>query len=252
MITASLRGRCGNMMFQTAAVIAHAKRTFIDYALPAVSGKRNQFHYCFQKQVPIIDHTSSEYLSIPRYREQQFGVYNPIPDNPHLCLQGYFQSEKYFKGYENEVKRILDIPLVPDIMGLDLVSIHVRRGDYLRFPDKYPQVTDKYLNEAMECFPGKTFLVFSDDLEHCRLRFRGKQFIFAPEPIGEKNDLGLMASCSHNIICNSTFSWWASYLNPNPNKMIIAPHEDDWFGEKYKKVLSAQDIMPKTWIKIRY
>jgi hypothetical protein len=250
MITARLRGQTGNQMFIVAAAVAHALKNNTDFAFPSTSGKRNQFIFMFQSKFPSVDSLYLREMLV--YQEQKFGEYNPIPDGHHMCIQGYFQSERYFKEYKDQILPMFKIPRY-DFVEPGTVSIHVRRKDYItQWQNKYPQPTDKYWDEAIAHFPESRFLVFSDDIEWCRNKWKGDRFIFTNEPRGEISDLGLMASCDHHIIMNSTFGWWGAYLGHNPDKTVIAPHKDNWFTDKYKEVLSSEDIIPKEWKQIKY
>ena len=91
----------------------------------------------------------------------------------------------------------------------------------------------------------ENFIIFSDDIKWCKNNFIGDKFTFIE---GEKDyiDLWLMSLCNHNIIANSSFSWWGAWLNQNPNKKVIAPI--NWFGPEKK--LNPKDIYCKNWIKI--
>lgn len=248
MITCTFRGQLGNQMFQVATAIAHAIRMNTAYAFPERSGKRGQFPFMF----PELSSISKEDLrwEFKNHREPRFGVYDPIPLENNLNLQGYWQSEKYFKEYRKEIIELFNIPSFE--IKRNVISLHIRRGDSLKFIDKLPQPTDKYLNEALEYFPNHQVLVFSDDLQWCKEKFKGERFIFDEGDSDAKQTLGRMASCENQIIVNSTFSWMAAWLNKNPNKTVICPHSDSWFGDNWKHKLSAQDIPCDDWIKIKY
>ena len=134
------------------------------------------------------------------------------------------------------------------------VSMHIRRGDYLTDKNAciYGDIcTDAYYEQAIKLIKEKvnnpTFLLFSDDIEYVK-----KNFIIENAIYVEKNhfstyedwyDMFLMSKCEHNIIANSTFSWWGAWLNQNPEKIVIAPRR--WIN-KY----DYMDIYPKEWIKI--
>ena len=137
----------------------------------------------------------------------------------------YFQDEKWFIKFEPVIRKMFGA----GIGSRPEVSIHVRRGDYLKL-ELYTNLADNtdYYERAMAMFPPDTkYLVFSDDIEYCKNRFVGDQFSFS-EGLNEVQDLNQMASCKHNIIANSTFSWWAAWLNPNPDKIIISPERSHW------------------------
>ena len=174
MITCSLRGNLGNQMFIAATVIAHALRMDTNYAFPPRSGKRDQFPFMFT-ELPMMMGNRELDDSANVYRESRFGIYESLPNKKHLHLQGYFQSEKYFKEYRKEIIEAFNIPVFET--KKNIVSLHIRRGDSLKFVDKLPQPTDKYLNESLEHFPNHQVLVFSDDMTWCREKFKGEKFL---------------------------------------------------------------------------
>lgn len=157
-----------------------------------------------------------------------------------MVLDGYFQQVAYLKKerfvaafdiperkrkrYELEFGNWLSRP--------DVTAIHVRRGDYLRLSHCHPFVGERYFINCLEYLPEvRDFLVFSDDIAWCKTFFRGtfpdRRFRFV-EGMDLLDDFHLQSLCQNNIISNSSFSWWAAYLNRNPSKRILAP--DKWFG----------------------
>ena len=156
-------------------------------------------------------------------------------NNP-VYLDGYWQNELYFSA----IRELLLVELSPNCSMNDLscanlesikennsVSLHVRRGDYLNLKDINVLDVD-YYKKAVE-FVRKnvekpTFFIFSDDLEWCKnsLGFLD-DCIYVDYTETEIDDLKLMSFCRHNIIANSSFSWWGAWLNKNPNKTVIAP-----------------------------
>ena len=126
-----------------------------------------------------------------------------------------------------------------------MVSVHVRRGDYTKLQDHHPLCTVEYYEKAMAMFKDHSFLVFSNDIEWCKENIKGPRVMYSEEESAAK-DLQLMASCDHNIIANSSFSWWGAWLNDNQNKKVIAP--SNWFGPTCDH--SSKDIVPETWIRI--
>lgn len=167
-----------------------------------------------------------------------------------LCRGGvipdiYLQSEEFFKEYAEEIKKLYgeDIGWIPE------VAIHVRRGDYVNNSFYVDLFANGYYERAMALFPDKQFLVFSDDIEWCKQQevFKGCSF---SEGNDEITDMNLMASCSGNIIANSSFSWWAAYLNPNHGK-VVAPK--DWYTltsptDGHTRVPSTE--LPSSWIRV--
>lgn len=240
-------GRMGNQMFIIATTIAYALREGSEYHIPFKSGRRDQFdcyfpHLCFHLD-------TSQYQII---KEQQFGIHSPLPiidPDQNYKLQGYFQSEKYFKNYRREIFEAFLIPRYPT--QPNLVSIHIRRGDYVNLSRKHPLVDLAYVKDAMNHFRDHShtfFLVFSDDIQWCKENLVGDRIDYwmDPDPI---ESMSMMASCRHNIISNSTFSWWGAWLNQNSDKIVIAPKQ--WFGQQYQdRVLQTRDMIPENWITI--
>lgn len=180
---------------------------------------------------------------------------------------GYWQSEKYFKRYEKAIRKDFTFRNKPNKANLELlkviksvnsVSIHVRRGDYVN--DKKTKkfhgvLSTKYYKKAIEVINRKvekpTYFIFSNDIEWCKNNFKYLEKVYFVEGnIGDKNheDMRLMSNCKHNIIANSSFSWWGAWLNTNPNKIVIAPKK--WFIDYKAQKEIGDEIVPKTWIKI--
>lgn len=133
-----------------------------------------------------------------------------VPEGVEV-LTGLFQDVKYLD--EKIVKGLFKIrDEYRGRVSPGIVSIHVRRGDYLRFPHRHPFVGKRYLREAVARFPdGTQFLVFSDDVPWCKGFFKGGQFHYSTGK-SAVDDLMLMSWCDHHICSNSTFSWWGAYL----------------------------------------
>ena len=177
-----------------------------------------------------------------------------IFDWDDIYLEGYWQSEKYFRDVGNLLKKEFSLESVrrnrDNGYGLseeaerylnrieqgESVSVHVRRGDYLlpQNQDLFGNIcTDMYYENAvkkmMESRPDCTFYLFTNDNQWAaeRLRERKDFPIVLVELPGNRDyeTLMLMSRCKHNILANSSFSWWASYLNDNPDKQVIAPAE---------------------------
>ena len=139
----------------------------------------------------------------------------------------YVQNEDYFKEFSSEIKQRFGT----GIGHRPYVAIHVRRGDYVG-SDFHTNLTDTdYYDRAIELFHGKQFVVFSDDPEWCKQRFDDETKFQIVEGNDEIEDFNMMASCENMIIANSSFSWWAAYVNPNWNKRIIAPREETWYRD---------------------
>jgi hypothetical protein len=186
------------------------------------------------------------------YNEEDIHTFKPIPYTEGLVINGYWQSHKYF---ENNRDLILEL-FSPSQKHKDYieakytfdnptVSIHVRRGDYVNLPEHHPLCSLDYYDKSLNILKDKeyNYLVFSDDLEWCRLNFPSS-YTFVDEE--DYISLYMMSMCDHNIIANSTFSWWGAWLNTNEDKKVIYPKQ--WFGPMYSG--SIADRIPEDWIQI--
>lgn len=239
MISSYLMGGLGNFMFQISA--GYSKSIDMGQNFVVNPHKIQVVHRSIDKYInnvfeKIIIDPNFETNHI--YHEPNFH-FSPIPNfEAPTYLKGYFQSEKYFKHNKNEVLKLLTSELVIDQLkekykhelNKPTCSIHVRRGDYLNLSDHHPvQNMDYYIRAINEVGQDKTFLVFSDDISWCKNNFNFLKNVIYCENNEDYEDLYLMSLCSHNIIANSSFSWWGAWLNRNKNKKVIAPKK--WFGK---------------------
>ena len=177
-------------------------------------------------------------------------------NNKNVFLEGYFINPKYFINSKPRINLTINskvlsknISFFNKIISTSSVSIHVRRGDYIlkdQTNNKYPIYGVNYYKKAIEILSNElidtpTFFVFSDDIPWCKENFKWDNFYFACEQNKPYEDFHLMSICKHNIITNSTFSWWAAYLNKNTNKKVIAPKI--WHYES-----DTDDLLLKDWI----
>lgn len=233
--TSGYYGWLGNQMFQYAATKALSLRADTDCAFPK---NKPNLHQVFRLNA------KTQASPSPTYIEPYFH-YSPIPTNiKSLTLDGYFQSEKYFEDYKDEIRNEFTFRhskcSAPEI---NTVSIHVRRGDYLNLSDHHPVCSLDYYKEAMQRFPNHNFLVFSDDKSWCLENFKEDNVKISVNP-DPSYDLQLMSLCDHHIIANSSFSWWGAWLGKNKDKEVIAPKE--WFGPA-KTNHDTKDLCPKEW-----
>lgn len=185
-----------------------------------------------------------------------------ISDNSYL--EGYWGSEKYFKDSEEIIRKDFTFKNKPDVVNKKMitrikncesVSIHIRRGDYVRDKkthDFHGVCGLDYYRRALEYMTRKVkkpyFFVFSDDIKWAKQNLILKySCVYVDHNIGKKDyeDMRLMSMCEHNIIANSSFSWWGAWLNNNPNKIVIAPKK--WFANR---AINTKDLIPNTWIQI--
>jgi hypothetical protein len=192
--------------------------------------------------------------------EERFFAY----EGKHCYLEGFWQLEDYFKNIREMIISKLHfnydalshtaLEMSQKLMNQNSVSIHVRRGDYIDnkvYSNLYHECNEQYFLSAMtfisERVPDVKFYVFSDDVKWAKAQsFFGKcNFIEYGSASGSWNDLFLMSCCQHNIIANSSFSWWGAWLNQNPVKIVVGPKH--WFNIAR---LYDKSPMPKNWIKI--
>ena len=251
MVSCTLAGGLGNYLFQIAAAHCVAvKNNDVSMFDFDSSIRVHRSIKVYQDNILRNVKVGMPILKV-QYDEPSF-AYNELPYQEGMLLNGYFQSEKYLNR-----SLVLDLYSIDDVSKKYIhekygnnfdksVSIHIRRGDYLQRQDRHPVQSIDYYKNAIEYFDkSKKFYILSDDIEWCKLHFKGDQFKFIEN---EKDyiDLWIMSLCEHNIIANSSFSWWGAWLNQNPNKIVIAPK--NWFGPKKK--LDDKDLVPSRWIKI--
>ena len=196
------------------------------------------------------------------YKERpgdQYIFNNNIPKFKNGFLKGYWQSENYFTGTAELVKQSFafqhpnderNLAALQKINSLQSVSIHIRRGDYLIdgrncvLNSGYWQTAIAYIKKQ---FPHAVFFVFSDDIHWTKetLQINGAEFVDWNKAENSYWDMFLMSKCKHNIIANSSFSWWAAWLNDNKSKLVLTPQ--NWMPH----FSGSRDLIPKTWIKIK-
>lgn len=192
--------------------------------------------------------------------------------NPHyFALQkdayvdGYWQSEKYFIDSSEQIRKEFQFKnppspanqeLLSDINATNAISIHIRRTDYVDNGDLniHGVCSVDYYHQAIELMankmPDAVFYFFSDDIawvrQHLNIPYNNV-FVDINDGDTAYEDLRLMLSCKHHIIANSSFSWWGAWLNPNPDKIVIAPKK--WFANP-EMDKDAKTIVPDEWIRL--
>lgn len=232
-------GRKGNAMFQIAATIGYAKKYDVPFFFPEWEHQKEfslpESFFLPKKSI----HFSSE------IREARY-TYSDLPFQKDCSLSGYFQSWKYFDHCSDYIREIFTLrEKENNITFKGLCAVHVRRGDYLQFPDHHPTLDMSYYKAAMERVPASKFLIFSEDVQWCRENFVGPQFIVT-EPASSAIDFKMQMSCNHFIIGNSSFSWWAAWLGTHSDKVVIAPKK--WFGPALEATHPTHDLIPPDWV----
>jgi len=261
MISCFLQGGLGNQLFQISTTLSFAWDNNIEpvfnfstHHLPLQGNKANTYKDNLYRNLNPIEFP--KYTKFSVYDEPNFyhcNIPNHIKKNNYI-LKGFFQSEKYFFHNRNKIIELFGsskeiknhIKKYENILKKNTCSVHIRRGDYIKFPKEHPILKMDYYRKSMGEFNKNTkFLIFSDDIKWCKDNLKGADLIFIDEPKDYIN-LFLMSLCDNNIIANSSFSWWGAWLNENPNKKVIAPK--NWFG--INKKLDIKDLIPNKWKKI--
>jgi len=260
-------GRLGNQLFQYAALRGLSLKNGYEVAIPnprtmdwhGQTSLLDQFNI---EAVYLNDDNISQIQYM--YSEPSWQKYDPtffeIPDGS--TIEGFFQSTFYFEEFEEQIKKELTPKselvernkefinkIKSENEGYEIVSVHVRRGDNMTNGQtgliqafEPGGMYEQYFNNAKKVFDGKKvkFLIFtggqrfnednSTDVEWCKNFFNGDEFLFS-EGQPQIDDFCRIMLCDHNILSHvSSFGWWAAYVNPNPNKIVVAPeyyHPDE-------------------------
>ncbi len=188
--------------------------------------------------------------------------------DPDICnldknvyLDGYWQSFKYFNGYEDVIRKDFtlnkDLPdnikkLKKEIESSNSLCVHIRRGDYVGNAH-HEVVNIDYYKNGIAIISNKTIIdkiyVFSDDIKWCEenIKFDLPTMFVGEEYSGENAEghLILMSACKNFVICNSSFSWWGAWFNQNKDKIVVAPKK--WFNDQ---IINTSDLVPENWIRI--
>ena len=175
-------------------------------------------------------------------------------------IEEFFQSEKYFINNAEQIQKEFTLKnelssaakqILEKTQNTNSVSLHVRRGDYAHDPKTnlhHGLCGLDYYDTAIKTFKenifNPVFFVFSDDIEWAKHNFIGSEFVFVSNPaVKDCEEMILMSKCKHNIIANSSFSWWGAWLNADPDKIVIAP-------KKWLAGSNTEYKLPKKWLQI--
>ncbi|MDD2384956.1 MAG: alpha-1,2-fucosyltransferase [Sulfurospirillaceae bacterium] len=285
MIVIKIMGGLGNQMFQYAyAKALHAKGYAVKLDLSFI--QKNTAHHGFGLEYYGIDLESASIddlkafnvngllrkffnrFNIPakHYITEKTLLFSPLLASPNdsVYIEGYFQTERYFKDIKELLLQQFQLrnPLSAYTQKIQQlieyapysISLHVRRGDYLNASAQsyhglcsleYYQNAMHYLNEYCQ---DRMYVIFSDDIAWVKENMPIENALYiCDEGQTPHEDMYLMSLCQHNIIANSSFSWWGAWLNQNPHKIVIAPKQ--WFANA-KMQAQSQDIVPDEWIRL--
>lgn len=271
MIIVKLMGGMGNQMFQYALYLAfraHGKEVRIDRSkFNHIDEKRGCFldFNCFDLKYELCTEkearkyilgtgmTARVFMRLfgdknTHYYEKSDREYDPgVLQIKEGYIDGYWQSWKYFQNAEQDVRNAFRFKneltgknrqAEIQIQSTNSVSVHIRRGDYVKHQDIYGNIcTTEYYNKAIalinQTVERPTFFFFSNDMKWTMDTFGDKEnYVYVEGNDEDKGyiDLRLMSACRHQIIANSSFSWWAAYLNNNPEKKVLCPGR--WINAK--------------------
>ena len=195
------------------------------------------------------------------YNHESYSFDSHVLDLDGYYIEGYWQSEKYFSDVEEVIRKNYHFPefcenwqkeLAQSMEETHSVSVHIRRGDYLNYPNLNGICTLDYYKNAMNYFREKykeniRFYIFTNDFEWAKSHFTDEDCYFVQGNSGKESyrDMQLMSLCEHNIIANSSFSWWGAWLNANKEKTVIAP--DRWVNSEE----DTSAVVPENWMKMK-
>jgi len=240
-------GGIGNQLFQLAAGYAYSekynKNLYIDdLHWQASQGTSPEIYRSSIFQNFTYWKGSSDHVC--DISEKRFN-YDPLPYvEGNVALHGYFQSLKYFEDYKDKFISKLVLPNVEFDVD-DAIAFHIRRGDYLKYPDIHHVCTTEYFEVLFDKFQDRYRIhVFTDSPEYVSEEFRKYKFDIQKTE-SDLHDLSLMSKYAKMVCSNSSFSWWASLLG-HPNKQIIVPER--WFGLNFE---NHDDIYRSDFIKLK-
>lgn len=282
-ITCNLKGGLGNQLFQIFAVLSYSfqyKHSFkFQDVKMLINGKNKRTTYWDTLFREVRKLLLSNHL--PPFIMIKETVFHYIPISPYIfqsyeniCLDGYYQSYKYFEKYYPTIIKILQIEKKRELIKnkyndpLSLnqcISIHFRLGDYKNVQHVHPIMTIDYYEKALEhiftrskhSYPLDKVIYFcemedidnvNESIQLLNNKFPEITFQLCPEDLEDWEQMLLMSCCAHNIIANSTFSWWGAYFNTNPNQNKTVCYPAKWFAEGTK--MNTNDLCPPDWVKI--
>lgn len=288
MIIVKLMGGLGNQMFQYAFAKSQSLKRNQPFKLDTKSFQWDKLRD-FELNVFSLDKKIATDLEIERARsskrsfllkllkrkqdsiltsvflESSLNFDKKASESSLLYFEGYWQSEKYFSMYENEIRTDFLMKIAPNEYYTKIlahvkqslsVSVHFRRGDFVSDAgtNEFHGLCDlDYYKRAIlyieKQYPSVTFFMISDDITWVKNEFGyAENIVFVENNQGpDFEDMRLMSQCKHNIIANSSFSWWGAWLNENKNKTVIAPER--WYGNKNSQEQTS-DLIPQSWIRL--
>ena len=270
MISVYLQGGLGNQLFQIFTTIAYSMKYKVAFKLPTVKNDLTSPYGEIYKRPLYFDNllksltpflTNKITYSVCWKEKGHF--YTEIPySKEDMLIFGYFQSYKYFDKYKKDILKLTNIDKLLHKENNNKISIHFRIGDYKHNTKAHPILTVNYYIKSLQHIVEKTnkddwiivYFFEKKDLEQVtesiniiKSNFKNFTFKKCDQNLSDWEEMISMSSYKHNIIANSTFSWWGAYLNENNDKIVCYPAT--WFGPAIPN--DTRDLFPNKWIKIK-
>lgn len=256
-----LHSGLGNVLFLIASTYGIANANKLSVTIPSLNTFFNNWGTKYKtgifRKINTND-TGNKMIKIYELKKRRF-TYWPTSCKNMNELVGYYQSYKYFDKIQPTIKNLFQIDdntkeyiikKYGEIYAHNTtISIHIRRTDYctMGFVLDFIYYTKAVAHFIKLSIDNIKFMIFSDDIEWCKTKFVGNHFYFV-ENEDDYVDLYIMSFCNHNIIANSTFSWWGAYLNNYNDKIVIYPKK--WFINDVRYTKIKADFFPGTWVEI--
>ena len=274
MISVDLMGGLGNQLFQIFTALAYSFKHKKQIKLPnrksvmtsPYGGKYKRplyFENFLKKLKPFLtDHFQRQIL----YREKGY-YYTDIPFvEENILIYGYFQSYKYFDDHKHNILRLIGFDehkkkVLSERNYDNTIAMHFRIGDYIHNQAAHPIMTVDYYRNALRNVikltkkNDYTVIYYCEDydldqvesnIKALKEEFTELRYERAPQELEDWEEMISMSCCTHNIIANSTFSWWGAYFNDNLTKVVCYP--SIWFGNRFQ--YQTNDLFLDNWIKI--
>ena len=280
-ISINIIGGFGNQLFQIFAAMAYSIQHNIPVIYPYNNDLGHRHSYWDTFFQDILEYTTiynkiteNDLNQLTKYQDPDF-TFTPIPVfNQSVHLLGFYQSYKYFQEFQSSIYERIHLKekkeavknkypeLFPESVK-QTVAIHFRLGDYKAKRYYHPIMNYEYFENALEHIVNKSNNIYrviyvceaednsyvTSKIELLQKKYPEIEYIKVPDSIPDYEQVLILSLADHNIIPNSTFSWWGAYLNENPEKVVCYPSV--WFGEYFEHTPNLHDLIPEDWIKIK-
>jgi hypothetical protein len=273
-------GGLGNQLFQIFATISYAIENkkpfgFLDEESSKGITKRVTYWNSFLLSLKIFTHETLFEYPVQREKGFEYLTLEPPTKTDDLVLVGYFQSYKYFEKHFSAICRLIKLDKTKTQIvnnhsnNYKSISMHFRIGDYVSLTEFHPILECDYYEKSLQVIidnklketnpkskinvlyfcEKKDNDVVNEIINELCIKFPRVEFTKADDNVSDWKQMIMMSCCDHNIIANSTFSWWGAYFNNNKEKIVCYP--DKWFGPKNAN-LNTKDLFPENWICVKY